>query len=108
MQRHEFFHLRSAGPTVILLVTLLVATSAAQAQVTAEAPAAATNSSVAAPAANPLGGTGFITVQGNKFVDANCKVSSAWQSMLQLIELDITLSCHYRSSSSWEAIRESS
>ncbi len=32
----------------------------------AEAPAGATS--------NPFGDTGFITVQGNKFVDANCQV----------------------------------
>lgn len=58
----------------MLSVTLLVAASAAQAQV-AEAPTAAA-SSAPAGADNQLGGDGFITVQGNKFVDANCKVST--------------------------------
>ena len=53
-------------------MTLLVAASAVQAQV-AEAPAAAASNATAA-ADNLLGGDGFITVQGNKFVDANCKV----------------------------------
>lgn len=61
-----------------MLVTLLVAASAAQAQV-AEAPAAAA-SNASAGADNPLGGNGFITVQGNKFVDADCKVSASLRS----------------------------
>jgi len=43
----------------------------------AQAPAQAPTAAVEAPAGtptNPFGDTGFITVQGNKFVDANCKV----------------------------------
>ena len=43
----------------------------------AEAPAQAPTAAAEAPAGtptNPFGDTGFITVQGNKFVDANCKV----------------------------------
>ena len=59
----------------MLSVTLLVVASAAQAQV-AEAPSGAA-SNASAGADNPLGGKGFITVQGNRFVDADCKVSSA-------------------------------
>lgn len=39
----------------------------------AAAPAAAAEAP-AGTAANPFGDTGFITVQGNKFVDANCQV----------------------------------
>lgn len=79
--RHSCFLLPSAGSTCTLLVILLVAVSAAQAQGAADAAtpalAPATNASAAAPsgADSPLGGAGFITVQGNKFVDANCKVS---------------------------------
>ena len=70
----ERLHSASSRPALTLLVTLLVAASAAQAQV-AEAPAAAA-SNASAGADNPLGGNGFITVQGNKFVDADCKVST--------------------------------
>ena len=68
--------------TSSVLMLFLFCGSAAQAQV-AEAPAAAgTNASAAAGEPNPLGGTGFITVQGNKFVDANCKVSAPQQMWL--------------------------
>ncbi|KAL3133319.1 hypothetical protein ABBQ38_007197 [Trebouxia sp. C0009 RCD-2024] len=72
-------HLRSAGSAAIFLVVLLGTASVSQAQevaaIPASAPAPGTKASAAAPAAadSPVGGTGFITVQGNKFVDANCK-----------------------------------
>ncbi len=39
----------------------------------AQAPTAAAEAPAGTPT-NPFGDTGFITVQGNKFVDANCKV----------------------------------
>lgn len=48
--------------------------TAAPAEGPAQAPAAAAEAPAGTPT-NPFGDTGFITVQGNKFVDANCKVT---------------------------------
>lgn len=79
MQQHCCNQLRVVGLASILSVALLLGTPVAHAQGTAAAPAEASSPAAAAPgpagsAANSSGSTGFITVQGNKFVDADCKV----------------------------------
>ncbi|KAA6420119.1 MAG: mannan endo-1 [Trebouxia sp. A1-2] len=68
----------NAAPTAPVAVPPVLApgtetnVTTAPAQAPAQAPTAAAEAPAGTPT-NPFGDTGFITVQGNKFVDANCK-----------------------------------
>jgi len=69
----------NASPTAPVAVPPVLApgtetnVTTAPAQAPAQAPTAAAEAPAGTPT-NPFGDMGFITVQGNKFVDANCKV----------------------------------